>query len=172
MLFLSSAAHSAEVVRPALGSDTISIDAVVSYLNQGEASQAAINLALAPIKSQSELVSHLAQTSPDNSPLYALSEPARQRFISSLTFGPKGITSFKHDDLEAELTPTQIYQVLSLFGVQQDTTLLKNAKAKTATDGIIMNIVGPPVGQDYEGYRCMEPGSCFRSASWICTHNC
>jgi hypothetical protein len=49
-------------------------------------------------------------------PLEALTPGARQRFISSVSFGPGGITAFDASDLMDELSDVQIRAVLAPFG--------------------------------------------------------
>ena len=143
----------------------------------------------APIKSERSLRSHVS-AGLDGSPLRYLSRPALERFLSSLQFNENGLTSYRYSDLEAELTPSQIYQVLSLFGQQHGTPMLRGAKIRTQLDAEIM--AGPVPGVaaarwnqcdvqspsqsltcgDKRGYRCIERGTCAESSSTICTSNC
>lgn len=145
----------------------------------------------APIRSERSLRSHVS-SGLDDSPLRYLSRPALERFLSSLQFNENGLTSYRYSDLEAELTPSQIYQVLSLFGQQHGTPMLKGAKVRSQLDTEIMAgpVPGVPAAMwdqcgandpspspsltcgDKRGYRCMEPGTCAESSSTICTSNC
>jgi hypothetical protein len=74
------------------------------------------NLALhkAPITSRAALDSYMKMTPETNNPLMLLSAEARTRFIDSLTFNETGVTGFRTDDLERELTPSKIYKILAL----------------------------------------------------------
>ncbi|GLQ89131.1 hypothetical protein [Dyella flagellata] len=93
---------------------------------------------LAPIKSIKDLTAYMARTSAADSLLNLLSPAAKNRFLSSLQFNEKGITSFSYADLEAELTPSQIYELLSLFGIQRTVPLMKGARVVDDTDRMIM----------------------------------
>lgn len=140
---------------------------------------------LAPIKSTEDLNAYIARTPAANSPLSYLSPAAKSRFLSGLQFNEKGVASFSYADLEAELTPSQIYEILSLFGVQRTVPLMKGARVVNETDRLIMGARNAPLGQcngasmpgltpgcDHEGYRCVGHGSCAQSMSMICTSNC
>ncbi|RUL70969.1 hypothetical protein [Dyella choica] len=102
---------------------------------------------LAPIKSIKDLNAYIARTPAADSPLDYLSPEAKNRFISSLQFNGKGITSFSYADLEAELTPSQIYKLLSLFGMQRTVPFMKGARVVDDTDKMIMAVpMGDPCG--------------------------
>lgn len=106
---------------------------VVAYRAQ-EMLNEDIALSLAPIRSQAELQSYLRTTPKSTSPLERLSPAAKKRFLASLSFNENGITGFSYDDLESELTASQIYQVLSLFGAQHITSQLGGARVEAAID--------------------------------------
>lgn len=143
-----------------------------------------IAASLAPIKSAEDLKGYMAKTSAAESPLNYLSPPARNRFLSSLRFNEKGITSFSYVDLEAELTPSQIYKLLSLFGIQRTAPLMKSARVVNDADRMIIGLPDvrrcdashessqSPSGCDHEGYRCEGRGTCMQTMSAICTSNC
>lgn len=137
-----------------------------------------IDVALAPIKSQSDLQAYLATHRLGSSPLDDLSLGAKQRFLASLQFNENGLTTFEYIDLENELTPTQIYRILSLFGVQRDTVMMRDAARMTQTDWLIMGASqdnGPGQGApgDYQGYKCVSRANCFEMIHYICiTANC
>jgi hypothetical protein len=77
--------------------------------------------AAAPIRSAAQLAGYLAVDHGPRDPLVALSPPARARFLESLRFGPNGLVSFQSGDIQAELSATQAYSLLSLFGLQAAT---------------------------------------------------
>lgn len=136
-----------------------------------------IALALAPIRSQVQLQRHL-QTNGRNSPIATLTPAAQKRFLASLRFNEKGITSFSYDDLQAELTASQIYQVLSLFGAQHTTSFMRNARVVTPTDQALLQPLGttgplcPSQPCDYDQYECEKQGTCAAAFNKICTRNC
>ena len=139
----------------------------------------------APIKSNQDLNDYLAAQ--QVTPLDKFSATARQDFLDSLVFGEKGLASFRYDLLEKELTPTDIYSLLSLFGLQGGTAQLDGAQAKTSLDRAILQMNDqqyansfdgfgggfPGTSDDFlEGYKCDSPGSCVLADGYACTSNC
>lgn len=136
--------------------------------------------AAAAIKSQADLIWYVGNL-PASSPLKQLSDQGRARFLNSLTFGDHGLASFSYADLQAELTASQIYRVLSLFGVQRSTSLIKGALVSTPEDKAIMAVpdaiptgdsVSPSLYADHNDYRCQSKGTCESAYTYICTSNC
>lgn len=131
--------------------------------------------AMAPIHSRGDLDQYVATHRTIASPLDAFSPGVRQMFLSSLTFNEKGITGFRYDVLES-LTPTQIYKILSLFGMQESTSQLTNARIVTPADSVIMSpplggVIG--IGFDFlKEYRCLSRGTCHADNMSACTSNC
>lgn len=127
---------------------------------------------LAPIKSNADLHIHLSTAT--DSPLDRLSSHAKWLFVDSLIFGRRGLGSYRYDILEEELTLTEIYSVLSLFGVQHTTPMLKNAKSVSKADALIMESgqalgwVSRPPGEDYPDYWCSSRATCTQSMNHIC----
>lgn len=120
-----------------LSEDAASIDSPTSGTTD-EASRAKLELMLAPIHSSADLASYLESRGPD-SPLGRLSPAASKRFIDSLTFNENGLTGFRTDDLQSELTATQAYRILELFGAQHTTPLLRGLTIETPLDEAIMS---------------------------------
>lgn len=48
-----------------------------------------------------------------------------------MVFSDKGLASFSYAELEAELTPTQIYEIMSLFGLQRLVPMMSGARIET-----------------------------------------
>jgi hypothetical protein len=63
-------------------------------------------------------------------PLGYLSPDARTRFLSSLRFNERGVTTFRYDDL-AKLPTRKVNRILSLFGLQRDTEMIVASNAHT-----------------------------------------
>lgn len=145
----------------------------------------------APIKTETDLYNHV--TFAEKSPLNALSPSGKQLFLSSLTFGKNGLTSFQYDILERELTPTEIFGVLRLFGLQGDTYKLHNARTESSLDIAILNRGAEPVsivtpnndsittmsggdatyGDNFlMDYYCSAPGTCSKRTTTACTSSC
>lgn len=149
-----------------------------------DAASGEIALRLAPIRSLSDLHAYVAAHAKQRTPLDVLSPVARRVFLDSLSFNAKGLTSFNRAVLEDELTASQAYEVLSLFGVQRLTPMLHRARVETATDRLItsprmapqgscgINTPTQGTGCDHDGYRCMSHGTCTKSMDMICTSNC
>ena len=68
------------------------------------------------IRSRADLQQYLAVAAQTGSPLNALSPGARRRFLASMKFNAAGVTTFRYDDLQNELTVRQAYDVLALSG--------------------------------------------------------
>ncbi len=113
---------------------------------------------------------YLRATARSGSPLDRLSPQGRARFLSSLTFNRRGLTGFRYDDLQAELSANQVYQILSLFGVQRDTSLV-GARVQSNEDRLVTSPYYGG-GQDYKNYWCSDYATCDYRYSAICTHNC
>lgn len=147
---------------------------------------------MAAIKSPEELTSYMLTTPLQKSPLYFLSKAGRQSFLDSLTFNSNGVTGFRFGPLEEELTPTQIFQVLSLFGAQDMTRSFKRARVKTVTDQKLLKGEGYSTseyddvwddvwdenvdfgGKDKPGFYCDLDGECkpANTMDSICMSRC
>ncbi|MEX1829016.1 hypothetical protein [Luteibacter sp. CQ10] len=155
--------------------------------------QREIDEARAPIKSESDLRKYLL-TESLSSPLNRLSPDAKARFISSLIFSEKGLGSYNYQSLEDELTASQIYDVLSLFGAQATTHLISGAKVESKADLLIMQpqVISLPCEEggdlpchggggdtgsgggevDHFEYSCGSPHTCISTPGAICMHTC
>jgi hypothetical protein len=89
---------------------------------------------LAPVKSKEALMAMSYETSPLN----ALSEYEKEKFISSVQFSEAGIGGYYYGGLEDELTPTQIYSILALIGKQNNVKILRNSRIETADDARLL----------------------------------
>jgi hypothetical protein len=127
-----------------------------------------------PIRSQSDLERYLSSTSNSVSPLRALSAGARDRFISSITFNAKGITGFHYTDLQSELTASQVYDVLKLFGAEKDVAIIPNVRIETSADKRMIDSFRKVemVGPDYVDHWCSSRATCSAREGSICTSNC
>lgn len=143
--------------------------------------QRRINFELAEIKTKEALI----EKSKNNPTLNQLSQSALDRFVESSKFNKSGLVSFNYLTLESELTPTQIYKLLSLFGKQHVTYLMSNARVESAVDALILNSapydivksisdpgVAPDIPNDYKDYRCVSRATCEYSLRHICMSGC
>ncbi|MDX3936708.1 hypothetical protein [Stenotrophomonas sp.] len=125
----------------------------------------------APINSQVRLQEHLQNLSPD-SPLRVLSTPARERFVASLRFNESGITSLGYNDIVGELTYTEAYRLLALFGAERILDNLPKLRMDTSEDQRVRRLARPPLVEDHLGYACTDRATCSMSSQQICMTGC
>lgn len=176
LLVIATASGSAQAQQPAANnaSETVRIDQILQYLDDMDEVESRVQYATARIQSRQELQQYLDGTVVNKSPLGRLSAAARQTFLSSLRFNEKGLTSFRYDVLEDNLTPTEIYTILRLFGAQQTVPMMQAAHAQTNTDMLLL-IGGHGElddGKDHKDYRCVSRATCKKAMRYICTSNC
>ncbi len=126
----------------------------------------------APIKNGDDLKEYLESIRGRSSPIDALSDGARQRFLDSLKFNERGVTGFRYSELESELTVSQIYKILSLFGAQHATPRFKRAKIISSTDRMIGTMNFSEAYPDHMGYDCIKRATCKVEQSHICMNGC
>jgi hypothetical protein len=88
----------------------------------GEVSSNFDSIRVARIETAAQFEQYLHQAS--RTPLDALSTEAKQRFIASLRFSSKGLSTYRFDDIEHELTRREAYALTSLFGVEESVSRL------------------------------------------------
>jgi hypothetical protein len=128
----------------------------------------------APINSDLRLQEHLHTLSSD-SPLRALSTPARQRFVASIRFNSAGITTFSYRDIVNELTYSEAYRLLALFGAERTLGKLPDLRRVQPEDERIRGLSRQFNGggeDDHPGYLCSGRATCSRSAQEICMTGC
>jgi hypothetical protein len=130
---------------------------------------------LAPVKTHVSLLAYQQITPDVVSPLSKLSSAGKAEFLASLTFNESGVTGFNYRILENELTPTQIYGVLALFGAQHLTARLRGARIDSVADHQLLSYTVAKMrrqGDDYSGYACTARATCTTSANSICMSSC
>ena len=158
---LSSVAYSSEPHR-------LSYAAIDAELRQRE-----IAAQLAPIKSRDDLQRYQTTTPASANPLSKLSPAGRQRFLDSLVFNDRGeLAGFRYGDLEAELSVSEIYRILSLFGAQHTTSLMTKAKVVNKADLAIRAAPSLAAKGDYDGYSCVSRANCYQTPQYICMSGC
>lgn len=161
---VSSAAAAAS---PIAGQSQVSMDMVGA--EQGR--QRAIEFAMAPIKSADDLAAYL-RTAGTDSPLMALSPGARERFLGSLSFNANGLVSYQYEDLARELTASQAYRLLALFGAQRTTHLVGARVEDGADEAVAAKPRVPQLRADHAKYKCVSPHNCYYSEFFICLTGC
>ena len=137
----------------------------------------------AQIKTQHDLNQHILSSGnkKSNSPLNYLSRSGQKNFVSSITFNEKGITGYRYDILEKELTLSQIYEILALFGQQHNIEYMEAAKVETDFDMEIKNLIQSRReynanikcgSSDHKGYQCTARATCSSSYTRICMSSC
>lgn len=130
-----------------------------------------LDFQLAPIKSAADLYNYLnANRQTKLSPLHILSPGAQQRFVQSLVFTEEGLASFDYRDIRSELTATQAYELLSLFGVQRSTKVIPNLRVFSASDAAVrLSESYPSISAGLTDYECRPiPGVCIRKLGSLC----
>jgi len=156
-------------MRPA-GEDPLS--ALAADLEQ----QRDVRLAMAPVRSRAQLAEYIARTPAAASPLARLSPHARDRFVASLVFNDKGLAGFRYADLEDELTASEAYRLLALFGAEDIVPRLTRLRVETPTDRMIMDGANsrmmPLMSEDHINFNCVGRASCKYDPAYICMHSC
>lgn len=152
---------------------------VAALLAQSSNQRNEIDNATATIRSESDLHKYLQAPPIARTPLGNLSPSARRQFLASLTFNDKGLTGFDYRALSNELSASEIYRVLSLFGMQHVTAQIPGVRVNTPLDAAILRQVSPQFCgtgvdclEDHENYKCESTGSCKMYNGYICTSNC
>jgi hypothetical protein len=123
----------------------------------------------ADIRSLTDLGEHL-RSAGGRSPLAALPPGARMQFINSLEFNANGLTEYRYDVLRDNLTASQSYRILKLFGAEGSGSFLRTSRVETQLDAAIARL---RMADDYDGARCISPGTCEKNwPNHICTSNC
>lgn len=129
---------------------------------------------LAPVKSMADLYAALPHKSPQTDAVNRLSAKGRASFLASLTFNGNGLTGFNYRAIEDELSVSEAYQVLSLFGAQHIIHQLPGLAVKTKADALLRQ-TAPPAGLavlDYQHHWCSTPHTCTRRDDNICMSAC
>lgn len=160
----------------ASSTEKVAISALVAQVKQQKARDHKIAALLAPVKSRSDLLVYIQNSSIESSPLAKLSPGARHRFLASLTFNENGLTGYKYDDLARELNASEIYKLLSLFGAQHTTALLDDVRVESEAGKLIMSSTDSEMNMlmmdDHKGYRCVSRATCNVASSYICMSGC
>lgn len=153
---------------------------MAAELTDAQAEQKALRLRTAPIHSAALLREYLAKEDA-SSPLNLLSPAAKKRFVESLRFNEKGVTSFTYSDIEAELSASQAYRLLSLFGLESTISSMHKMRVDGEEDinvnrAFPMNRAFPTPGrgqdEDHNDYKCESPHNCVESVGTICMSGC
>jgi hypothetical protein len=123
------------------------------------------NQPVSQILSAQELDTYLRTT--PSSPLDRLPAAAKQSFIASLVFTEDGLASYSYTELET-LSPAEIYQILSLFGAERTSSMVK-APASGDSPRPATQQSAPA---DYKNYWCSGRATCEEALGKICMSSC
>ena len=127
------------------------------------------------IQSSEDLDDYLEGVGP--SPLDRLSPAARQRFLNSVVFGDEGLGSYRYADLEAELSVSEIHDILSLFGAERTTSMITGARVTSERDREILSRRSPGgnrslTPEDHMNCTCGPNYTCIWASNHICLGGC
>lgn len=145
--------------------DTARLKETADFVAQTQRDTQRGEIALAPIRSTSELASYLQAHK--TSPFDALSERSRKLFMESLVFTDQGLGSYRYRELEAELSPRQAFELLSLFGAQKTMGYLQFSNGSAKEHAAVAKLA-PIFLDDHKGYRCIPPATCVLASDHIC----
>ena len=136
-----------------------------------------LDFLIAPIKSRDDLQRHARFAQAIRSPLMYLPAKARARFLDSVTFNDAGVTGYRLDLLQDELTVSQAYQVLALFGEQRDVRHLDKAAIESELDLDVLRSLDASgakaqCDEDHPSYKCVARATCQSATGFICKSNC
>lgn len=137
---------------------------------------------LAPIHSRATLHRYLTDTKMSNSPLRFLSPGAQKEFLKSLKFNKNGLTAFYYGVFD-EVTTSQEYQILQLFGAQHMAGMFGVSSVNSPTDAMIMSAdsagpdilptCGPVKGGAWNCFVCIGYHTCeLVSQGYVCMSTC
>lgn len=152
-------------------------DDEIAVIADEQARSTKIAMELAAIKSKNQLHKYLQSSPEDLSAFSGMTGAQLRQFVSGLTFNERGLTGFDPTPLR-QLSPSQVYRILSLFGMQSGTS--KIAAAPRSEIDRDLNIsplgiggeLGNSDGPFLEGYRCEGQHTCRESQRAACTSNC
>src|SRR5690606_7401891 len=139
----------------------------------------------APIRAWSHLENYLETPRGLAGPFAALSDRGVKKFLDSLVFTEKGLASFDGDVLVRELSASQIYELLGLFGLERAAPVIADkarfeSPMRKADGGLCVDSVGlpAPVVETMrcpliENHQCAPPATCrYLHGARCITCNC
>lgn len=149
----------------------------IAVIADDQARSTKIAMELATIKTAAQMHRYLQNSPLELSAFSGMTGVQMREFVSSLTFNDKGLTGFDPTPLR-QLSPSQVYRILSLFGMQSGTSRIA-ASPRSDIDHDL-NIAPLGIGGEFgdsdgpflEGYRCEGQHTCRESQRAACTSNC
>jgi hypothetical protein len=143
---------------------------VVDDVSASEARlRTAVSYELAAVKTPSQLASYLRRSGA-NTPLGALSSSARARFLESLRFNESGLAEYSYVDLQQELSASEAYGVLAIFGAEASAPFYAGTRIDSDIDLGLRTLM---MAEDHRDAKCVSHGTCQTGwVGFICTSNC
>jgi hypothetical protein len=148
--------------------DTGAPDALLVHQVAAERELAA---ALAPVKNRAQLDAYLREHRGASSPFHVLRPAALQRFSGGLVFNDRGVSSYDYTTLQRELTASQIFGILRVFGVEDSVSRIPGLKVRGHADRLVLATLHIRLDGHHDMY-CVAHGSCAPRLGWVCTSNC
>ncbi|HVQ33086.1 MAG TPA: hypothetical protein VMS49_04010 [Lysobacter sp.] len=135
------------------------------------ASQHELSSALAPVRNVGQFQAYLRDHRGPSSPFHAMSPAALERFSRSLVFNENGLASYAYADLRRELSASQIYAALRVFGAEASVSSIPGLKGRNRADKLVLEARWAVPSGHHDMY-CAGLGSCAPRLDWVCTMNC
>jgi len=171
------ASLTASTMNPASAKNANELDArrddlslAMDLIEQDQALRTRIDMNLAAVKSHSDLNALLQSKDGRVAVLQRLTPRDRKAFLSSLKFNERGLTEFDIAVLRS-LSPSDVYKVLGLFGLQGGSGKISESLGETDTDTLIDTLPKMQAGFLLD-FRCADRGTCSFETSKACTSNC
>ncbi|QBG89441.1 hypothetical protein [Xanthomonas oryzae] len=151
---------------------------VAAELATNQDAQKVLRLRTAQIHSAEGLAQYLVKADA-SSPINLLSPAARKRFVESLRFNASGVTSFRYSDIEAELSASQAYRLLSLFGLESKVSSMRKIRVDSEEDRAV-SLAYPASAftpdrrqdEDHKDHACIGEHTCEEAVGKICMSGC
>ncbi|WNH52103.1 hypothetical protein [Stenotrophomonas oahuensis] len=130
--------------------------------------QREISTHLAQIKNKEDLQVYLTSMRGIQTPLDTLSPGAKRRFIESLVFTDRGLASFTYVDIRNELTLSEAYKLLALFGREATAASIRGMRVENEADRLISQASAEAPLNDYMDYWCRTTATCTKKLEDIC----
>jgi hypothetical protein len=124
---------------------------------------------MAQIKSEVDLQAYLNSARGLPTPFDLLSPGSKRRFIESLVFTERGLGSFTYSDIRNELSLSEAYRLLALFGREATAASIRGIRVESEEDQLVFQ--AGAIGSrnlDYMDYWCRTTATCTRKLEDIC----
>ena len=90
--------------------------------------------------------------------------------MESLAFNENGLTQYRYDVLRDNLSASQSYRILKLFGAEGSGSFLRSSRVESELDAAITSL---RMMEDHKGAKCVSPHNCQKGwVDFICMSGC